>query len=833
MMRNPVLRVSAALFACAVLLLPVGRSTASVPLMPTAERLLRVATADRDQLAALALAGGRPVWVASDYALVLAGEADEALPELRRLDPVVLGPWDPRLATYVVDLERPRGTGLRVEDLGGRILYRDARTAVVAIARERELRVTEAFEAAWIPGRTLRFAPAAARAVIAPPERDPAIREMVDQVDRDTLRARVQALQDLRERVSSLLGGAAAQHDLVRLFRRYGYAQVDSFPIPAHPEWCADVIATRLGLLHPERIVVVGAHYDSYSRGGDAPGADDNASGTAGVLELARIFGREAFESTILFAAWSGEEQGLHGSAAWAAWAADQGLDIRGYLNLDMEGYLGGEQDLDVISNDADAGSVALRDLVFAVVPLYVPGFPVVDGFLAHGGSDHQSFWNNGFPAVFFFEDSNRSSPYIHTSNDVIGTSLNSFEFMQNNVRAAAATVAALAGPVSIRIEHTPVAAGPDTSGPLPVVCRIAAVRPVVADSVSLFFRTGSGPFVRLRMEPTGEPDEYAAFIPAPPGGARVEYYLRARDGAGHVMTDPRSAPGSVHHFRAAVRDLWADDFETDRGWTVGAPGDGAVSGLWTRADPVGAPYQPEDDATPGEGGACYVTGNSPAGVPEEDVDGGATSLTSPRIDLAGVRYAEVSWSSWYADENRLDDTLRVLVSNDDGRTWRTLHRTERSAPVWSRIVVEDLGSVLPLTTDMLLRFLAEDCGGPSVVEAAIDDVVLSAYVPAGVPVPGPVPLGRGLTVRPNPPPRGLARIEFDLDVPGPVRLTVHDLLGRELRVLEACSMQGGPHSLLWDLADAGGRPVPAGVYFVRLRAGGRTLRARLVVPGK
>jgi hypothetical protein len=66
---------------------------------------------------------------------------------------------------------------------------------------------------------------------------------------------------------------------------------------------------------------------------------------------------------------------------------------------------------------------------------------------LKRGRSDHVSFWENGYRAVLFIEDTRSFSPYIHSPNDIVGLSANSFEFMLQNVRAAVATVATLAGP--------------------------------------------------------------------------------------------------------------------------------------------------------------------------------------------------------------------------------------------------------------------------------------------------------------------------------------------------------------------------------------------------
>ena len=70
-----------------------------------------------------------------------------------------------------------------------------------------------------------------------------------------------------------------------------------------------------------------------------APGADDNASGSCGVMEAARILSQYNFSRSIIFCAFSGEEYGLYGSSAFASRAESEGLNIVGYFNLDMIGY--------------------------------------------------------------------------------------------------------------------------------------------------------------------------------------------------------------------------------------------------------------------------------------------------------------------------------------------------------------------------------------------------------------------------------------------------------------------------------------------------------------
>jgi Peptidase family M28/Fibronectin type III domain len=118
-------------------------------------------------------------------------------------------------------------------------------------------------------------------------------------------------------------------------------------PVPRvpTPTRITNVVATLRGTdpSSADRVYVVGAHYDSrvtdvLNGTSDAPGANDDASGTAAVLELARVFAPHPTEATIVFVAFAGEEQGLLGSNHFAQLAQDQGWNIEGVLNMDIIG---------------------------------------------------------------------------------------------------------------------------------------------------------------------------------------------------------------------------------------------------------------------------------------------------------------------------------------------------------------------------------------------------------------------------------------------------------------------------------------------------------------
>src|SRR4051794_13234588 len=127
------------------------------------------------------------------------------------------------------------------------------------------------------------------------------------------------------------------------------YVQPPASRIPSDTT-ITNVVATLKGTdpSSADRVYVVGAHYDSRRTDvldgtGDAPGANDDGSGTSAVLELARVMAEHPSEATIVFVAYAGEEQGLYGSDHLAQVAKDAGWNVQGVLNMDIVGSsLGG-----------------------------------------------------------------------------------------------------------------------------------------------------------------------------------------------------------------------------------------------------------------------------------------------------------------------------------------------------------------------------------------------------------------------------------------------------------------------------------------------------------
>ena len=236
--------------------------------------------------------------------------------------------------------------------------------------------------------------------------------------------------------------------------------QRQSFAQPAVPpnlpvaSTITNVIATLQGTASPQRYYVITGHLDSRvtdvtDSTSDAPGADDDASGVAVVLELARLFATRQFPGTLVFAAVDGEEQGLFGSGFMAAQMKKAGADVQGMFSNDIVGasqaFDGTKPDpfsvrlfvegvpaadsaaqislIEEVGGENDGGTHQLARFVTSVAPASLTGMNVRviwrrDRYLR--GSDHVSFQAQGYPAARITEPRENFN-HEHRDVEVIG----------------------------------------------------------------------------------------------------------------------------------------------------------------------------------------------------------------------------------------------------------------------------------------------------------------------------------------------------------------------------------------------------------------------------
>ena len=213
-----------------------------------------------------------------------------------------------------------------------------------------------------------------------------------------------------------------------------------------------NVVGVLPGVIRPSEIYIVAAHYDAI---GGSPGADDNASGVAGVLEATRVLSQQAFEATVVFIAFDREEQGMIGSAAYVAQHASD--DIRGVVNLDCISYLPAEfQDPNFAG--ARLSYTVRTDLVddLAAAMQSYAGLWCAPGFDNH--SDHVPFSDAGFAAVQLRSYAT-DNPYMHTSLDSVDTPDNvNYEYATQLTRG-------VVGYLATQARLAPVWRSPDFNG--------------------------------------------------------------------------------------------------------------------------------------------------------------------------------------------------------------------------------------------------------------------------------------------------------------------------------------------------------------------------------
>lgn len=297
-------------------------------------------------------------------------------------------------------------------------------------------------------------------------EEDKVVRGFMDEVKIENLTATVQHLQDYGRRRWNSEEAYAAGEWIYTQFENLGL-DVEAFEFKnGVNESSPNIIATQWGTKYPDKYIVCGSHYDARSESGNEPGADDNATGVATVLETARILSEYNFECSIIYCSFSAEEVGLVGSKAYAEFCAEMGYNIVAYFNNDMNGYLhpGNEIHIDLIYPDNVA---PLGDYYMNLAGVYFPEMQVRHVTFTKGDSDHTSFNNKGFMGIYPFEDKDNPSPYMHTGNDIIGTSVNSFEqsqiFTQMNI-ASVATLASLSSENVFEKEYNNVTIFPNPS---------------------------------------------------------------------------------------------------------------------------------------------------------------------------------------------------------------------------------------------------------------------------------------------------------------------------------------------------------------------------------
>ncbi len=454
-------------------------------------------------------------------------------------------------------------------------------------------------------------------------------------------------------------GNALAETYIKQKLQSYGMiTTIQSFSTTGK-----NVLGVQTGTEFPNQKYIICAHFDDMPSGSTAPGADDNASGTAAVIEAARIFSQFDFPFTIVYALWDEEEQGLIGSEYYATQAQNAGDSILGVINLDMIGYDGNNDGNADVHTSSVANTSSIKDKMLEVNLLYGINLDL-DVVPSQPYSDHDSFLNHGYGAILLIEDDNDFHPYYHTVNDLIQHFNQPYYF--KSAKLAFATLASFALNLNLNIIHTPIASTTQTS-PIITSALVSTGLDIGTGNLSprLYYRTrtGGGTFGTFTAI-TGiltESGNYTFTIPSLSLGTIVQYYLAAQDenssvvktlpagGSGFNPPGSTPPPGFFQFYVASQVIAFYDEANNINNWT-------SVSG-WniTAAKYVSPPTSFTD--SPGGNYGNNVT---------------SSLKYNSQIDLSDVLGATLEFDTQWNIETDWDYG-QIQISTNNGSTWTAL----------------------------------------------------------------------------------------------------------------------------------------------------------------
>jgi len=246
---------------------------------------------------------------------------------------------------------------------------------------------------------------------------DPFIQNIVNQVSGDSILVYLQQLESLGLKYPGTTALENTRDWLFSKYQSYGYNNIAYHDFNYSSFTLQNIIVTKTGITQPDVTLIIDGHYDTVG----GPGVNDNGSGVAVILEIARLLSNIECEYTIKFINFSAEEQGLIGSQAYVTnVVVPQSMNILLVFNIDEVGGIAGyindtitcERDQDN-QNGNDLASAAYTDTLATLTQEYSS----LNTQIAHAwGSDYIPFENAGYVITGYYETN--ESPYPHTNND-------------------------------------------------------------------------------------------------------------------------------------------------------------------------------------------------------------------------------------------------------------------------------------------------------------------------------------------------------------------------------------------------------------------------------
>ncbi len=589
-----------------------------------------------------------------------------------------------------------------------------------------------------------------------------------------------------------------------------------------------NIIGTKLGTKYPNQKVIICAHFDDMPSGAKAPGADDNASGTAAVIEAARILSSHNAPYTMVFALWDEEEQGLIGSEYYANKAANNNDSIIAVINMDMIAWNSANTNrIELHTNNTEAANALVNRIVDLNTTLNL-GFNTAIINPGANYSDHASFWDHDFTATLIIEDDNDFNAYYHTIGDTLGNF--NFNYFHRAAKLSIATFFVYAMNYTINLIHQPIAS---TDNPKNIYTEVYAESGLPLKRPIMYYRvnegSGFGDFIKLYGEELSTKNKFYFIIPSINLGSLIEYYIAVEDSNNFVLASlPTGAkgnnpagyipPNKFYSFYCAPKvELFADEFKDGNNWIFNSG-----FGL-TDQNFVSSPKSATD---------------SPLGNYSPDIT--ASIITKNAISIPNSFGVELTYYANWAIESGWDYAM-CQVSTDNGVNWISLEGyytklgsgsfQPNNKPLYdgrsNGWVNEKVNLNLFKGKNVLLRYLLRADGYVEFDGIYIDDVKITSFEN-----PTSVENNDNLVVDnyqlyqnyPNPF-NPSTTITYQIPFDGIVTLKVTDILGKEVAILVNEFKNKGLYNINFDASN-----LSSGVYIYSLTCNNFSKARKMIV---
>ncbi|MFH0736661.1 MAG: M28 family peptidase [bacterium] len=615
----------------------------------------------------------------------------------------------------------------------------------------------------------------------------------------------------------------------------YLYQKLTAYNLPVYKQDFSstgrNIFAVQQGNKYPNQKVIICAHYDSQPAGSLAPGADDNASGTAAVIEAARILKGYNFPFTIIYAVWDEEEQGLIGSKYYADSSAVVGDSIIAVINMDMISYNLSNSNIVEINTSSVANSIELAYRMSELNANLNLGLSPVIKNPGSTSSDHASFWTNNYTAIELIESHGEFNPYYHTIGDTVGNF--NVPYFHKCAKLSIASLLVYALNYNIKLQHLVISSTNQTNLITGYVDVSSDLKIAANNSApTLYYRlnngNGFGNFFQIKGISEKIKDRYNFIFPEIELGNIVEYYIAVQDSASSVVSSlPTGAkgynpPGRIppanmyKFFVASTTDLFADNILNADNWVFSG-----TAGL-TELKYTSAPYSLTD---------------SPDGNYIANADS-KIKMTNP-IHIPDALGAVLSYKAQWQLEFGVD-YVQVQLSTNNGTNWGGLTGKYTkpggggfqpvNRPVYNgeqlEWVEESIDLSYYLGQDILIQFVLKSDANNQKDGFYVDDLFIKSYEKFTSVEDNSINIiGFKLNQNYPNPFNGQTIISFNLPVEGITSLVVYDILGKQVASIVNDRLNSGNHSYNFNASN-----LSSGVYFYTLITEGYTSTRKLVL---